>query len=591
MARKKRKAVKSPPSVSHSVPLAETGGRSAWGLPALGILALVFSWLAALGGVSDGAVDWRYIFGHDNLRAYGVFRDLFMDDGYPASGWTHGGAPNYFPDFALFWAPLALGADLRVAGYLFSLLQVGFAAAGWILVCDFVFGKSPVRRAVVLLLHAATFLLLAWRESHLFHLQMGGMWHYGAWACVPWLWWFSLRMLDSPLQFGKAAALVLALAVAVASDILVVPWFAAAAAFAVLFSANLKKSAVFIAALSVGTAVGLIIARVIPFDSTVSRLGYIFQGDVRWGDYILPLLALRRNLSGIASMDPLEFAVTLAFAAAVCVQFPRVLKEFGGKQARRREFRPRLFVLLMIPACLAATVAGYVASKYHAILHQFHPVETMRHILPLVYLPLFAGWALLEWKGPRWRIRTPALMTAACAAAIAIAVPKVARMDFAAMDPFGSPFQKCFAENARRLGWTSGVMGLHFLMPMFANPDAKMENYIMGGVVWREEEGAFVVSGGAGTANTNRMSDEVQFAVVNAHKGRLFGKPPRVEDAGCPLSHQYPCTGDSAVLRVLDPPAEQRVGGGPAEIVECAGIALYHYDPPLPVFPPESASE
>ena len=590
MARKKHKAGKRPADISPALPPL-SGGRDAWLLPLLGVLALVFSWLAALGGVADGSVDWRYIFAHDSLRPYGMFRDLFVDDGYPVLGWTHGGSPYYFPDTVFQWALFALGADLRVAGYLFPLTQVGFAAAGWILVCDFVFGKSPVRRAAVLLLHAATFLLLAWRESHLFHLQMSAMWHYGAWTCIPWLAWFSLRMLGSPPQLGKAAALIAALAVVAASDAAIAAWFVAPAGLAALLSSPPKKSAVFIAALAVGLAVGLTAAAVIPYDSLRSRADQFLGGDFRWSDYLLPLLAFRRGLGNMAASDPLELAVMLAFAAAVCVRLARAIKEFGGKKAKRGEFRPRLFVLLMIPACLAVTFAGYVVSKYHAILYHYHPIETLRYILPVFFLPLFSGWALLEWKPPRWKIRAPALAAAACAAAIAVSIPKIARMDFAAMDPFGSPFQKCFAENARRLGWTSGAIGLHFQMPMFANPDAGIENYVIGGVVWREEEGAFVVDGNAKSANRHRIPDEVQFVVQRAHKGRLFGKPPRAGDEGCPLSFQYPCTGDSTVIQVLDPPAEMRIGGGPAEVVECAGVALYHYDPPLPVAPPKSSPE
>ena len=153
---------------------------------------------------------------------------------------------------------MALGVDLRVALYVFSLLQVAFAVAGWILVCDFLFGKNPVRRAVVLLLHAATFLHLAWLESHLFFLQIIGLWHYGAWACVPWLLWLSLRALDGSKRgaLPQYMALTGALAVATASDLLIVSWFVAPAALAAVFSSRPKAAAIFIAALGAGSPVG-----------------------------------------------------------------------------------------------------------------------------------------------------------------------------------------------------------------------------------------------------------------------------------------------------------------------------------------------
>ena len=581
MTKKKRKTVKGEGGAPVAAPVVASGWESI-ALPALGALALVFSWLAALGGVSDGSIDWRIMFNDDNWRAYGVFHDLFVDEEYSASGWTHGGSPFYFPDVAFQWALFALGVDARVTLYLFPLMQVGFAAAGWILVCDFVFGKSPARRAAVLLLHAATFLLLGWRESHLFYLQMTGMWHYGAWVCVPWLLWLSLRMLDSPRpEPGKTAALILALAVVTASDQIIAPWFTAPVALVALLSAQFKKSAVFIAALAAGTAAGVIIAALIPFQSGVPfGLAKFLKGDFQWINYLLPLLALRRHFSVVASMDPFEFAVMLAFAAAVCAQLARAIKGLGAKKVKRETFRPRLFTLLMIPACLASTLGGFVLSKGHGILYFKHPIELMRYAYPLFYLPLFAGWALLSWNARRWKIRPAAMAAAACAAAVAISIPKLARIDFAAMDPFGTPFQKCFAENARRLGWTSGILPYKFLMPLFVNPDSKIENYARGRMVWRDGGRAFVEVRSA-AANHKRGSDEAQFEVITPHNGRFFQNPPRAGDKGCPVSNPLPCTTTTDPFNLQVHLDRKRIRGGPTEIVECAGIAIYHYDPPL----------
>ena len=88
---------KRPANISRSAArAAQFGGRDAWLLPLLGALALIFSWLAALGGVSDGTVDLRTIFDNDTLRASAAFRDMFLDDGYSASGWTHGKSPLLF---------------------------------------------------------------------------------------------------------------------------------------------------------------------------------------------------------------------------------------------------------------------------------------------------------------------------------------------------------------------------------------------------------------------------------------------------------------------------------------------------------------
>ena len=559
-----------------------SGGRDAWILPALGWLALVFAWLAALGGVSDGSIDWRKTFDHDALRSYGVFRDLFGGEGYSALDWWLSKAPSYFPDFAFQWALFALGVDLQAALYIFPLTQVAFAAAGWILVCDFLFGKSPVRRAAVLLAHAATFLSLAWDESQIFNLQMVSVYHYGAWACVPWLLWLSLRMLDAPppsARPGRIAALVFALTIVTASNLLIAPWFLIPSALAALLSARFKQSAVFIAVLAAGTALGLAVAGAIPYDNAVSIKHRYQTYDTSWASWLNVLIPLRGHLVETVSRDPLKCMVMLAFAAALCVKLAPKLRELGAKQARR-EFRPRLFVLLLILISIIVPVAALINHGNILATYLVHPITALRYLFPTFFFPLFVGWALLEWKTPRWRIRPAALAAAACAAALALSVPKLTRIDFAAMDPFATPFQKCFAENARRLEWTSGIAPIHFVLQMFANPDAGMENYNWVRIKWAEAGRSSLLSP-FGIVNHNRRGEEAQFVVSNARNGRIFFRPPRTSDQGCPFDNYGPCLGWEGVGDIVTDGAVKGAFGEPAEIVECAGIGLYHYDPPL----------
>ena len=582
MTQKKRGKAKRSAGVASALPQLSSG-RGEWILPALGALALILAWLAALGGAADGSIDWRKTFDHDSLRSYGVFRDLFGGEGYSAAGWGHGKAPSYFPDFAFQWALFALGVDLQAALYIFPLMQVGFAAAGWMLVCDFLFGKSPTRRAAVLLAHAATFLSLAWDESQIFNLQMVSVFHYGAWACVPWLLWLSMRMLELPRPHpGRIAALVLALAVITASNLLIAPWFTAPAALAVLLSARFKQCAVFIAVLAAGTVLGLAIDHAIPYDNAVSlkeRFQYQASSVSRWVSWLHVLIPLRWHLAETVSRDPLKVAAMLAFAAALCVKLAPELRKFGAKKTRG-EFRPRFFVLLLMPISIAVAVASQINHGSILATYLVHPITAMRYLFPMFFYPLFVGWALLEWKAPRWQIRPAALAAAACAAALALSVPKLTRIDFAALDPFATPFQKCFAENARRLEWTSGMAPLHFGMQMFANPDAGMENYNWIRVL-RAEAGRSSMASLFGFVNHRRRGKEVQFVVSNARNGLVFFHPPRASDQGCPLNDYEPCRGWEETSDIITDRAVKGAFGEPAEIVECAGIGIYHYDPPL----------
>ena len=197
--------------------------------------------LRMLGGIADGALDFRLIFDIDTLRPRVFFRELF-EEGRSVDGLRQSRAPYFFPDYAFQWVMFALGANLTVALYLFSLAQVALTA-GWLdfglrLSCS---EKSPFRRAAVLLLHALAFLVLARGNADALYTHMTGHFHYGAWSALPWLLWLSFRVLCSDarrrgksgrfIPSGPAAALVAFLSVSVASDLLIVPWFAAPAAF------------------------------------------------------------------------------------------------------------------------------------------------------------------------------------------------------------------------------------------------------------------------------------------------------------------------------------------------------------------------
>ena len=123
---------------------------------------------------------------------------------------------------------------------------------------------------------------------------------------------------------------------------------------------------------------------------------------------------------------------------------------------------------------VATAVWGHTNPAYHS-----HPVKSLRYELPLIFFPLFAGWALLP--PPNWRFAARAGL-AGCAAAIAISIPKMTRIDFAAMDPFGTPFQKCFAENAQNRKWTGGISNFYFALPLHHNPNAGRGKLHMGGL-------------------------------------------------------------------------------------------------------------
>ena len=592
MARKKRKAVKSPP-LSRPVPPAETGRHSVWLFPALGILTLVLAWLAMLGGFADGTTGMRAIFHVDAPVARVQFRELFLRE----DGWTTtGGAPYYFPDLLIQYALAALGAGLAVAIYLVSLLHAALSAAGWILVCDFLFGKSPARRLAVLLLHSLPLLIVAWRGADLFLVQLLPIFHYGAWAALPWLLWLSLRVLEpvgrkqsGRFPVGFSACLFVLLALVVASDFFIAPWFVAPAGAVVVLLAwagkmERRRAVRFVVLLAAGFVFGVAIKGL---PALVGLENWKATRDFSAEKSFRALGLLFRHLWNAATRNPAEAAVWLVFVAAMswraAAVFDSSLRRRTPKALEVPDGFKHSLAALFPPAAalstLAVAVAAGLAPDYFGYMSPDAPDGVtvgaeLRYFLPALFFPLFVGWALLPGiRFGAWVLLAAAALTAA------LSVPKAARIDFAALNPFGTPFYQCFAENAQRLNWRSGIGALSFSTMLTEVPGAEMERMMAVGTFRRPNPGqSFIVSDISFNLN---LSGEYQFAVVNGHNGRVFESPPLAGDTGCAADAPEACWHPVANNFVLDDASVRAAFGAPREEIDCAGVGLFHYDPPL----------
>ena len=202
----------------------------------------------------------------------------------------------------------------------------------------------------------------------------------------------------------------------------------------------------------------------------------------------------------------------------------------------------------------------------------------MRYTLPVFFLPLFAGWALFSWRGLP---RAKALAAGAAALMLCAAAPKAARMDWAALDMFASPFHQCFAENARRLEWTGGVTTNSFSpMMLMADPNAGVKRGLPVGVFRREGAGQSFMVADLLTGSTNWVSGEFQFVLANWAGGRIYAglSSPYAGDKGCP---EEECAAKLSPNFMMDAATARAAFGEPQEIVNCEGIHFLHYDPPL----------
>ena len=512
-------------------------------------------------------------------------------------GVSAGPAPYFFPDLAIRWALTGLGADLAVSLYLAPLLQTALAAAGWVLVCDFLFGKSPARRFVVLALHALPLLIVAWRGADVFYAHLLTQFHYGAWAVAPWLLRLSLQVLepgggkkeDAFPPVVLSAGLVALLSATAASDLFIAPWFVApmgGSAVLLALAGRLAWRRVF---QFVGLlAAGLVLGRFVLFEFGVS-LGfeaakYTPGKELGLGATFQAMGVTLAHLWNLAGRNPAEAAVYLVFlfaagwrAAAALKpslrgRIPSALKVPEGlRHSLAAVFVPAAMLSTLVIAAaagLALDIFGYMDPKAPA---HFVIGNLLRYYLPVLFLPLFAGWAILPGRAFR-AAAFPAL--AVCAAAVA--APKIARIDFAALDFYGAPLYQCFAENARRLNWRAGIGALGFDRLFLEVPGAEVERMMAVGTFRRPQPGqSFIVA----DQNYNlNLSGKYDFAVLNFHNGRIFGEPPLPGEEGCADGPEACLVADNSIL---DAAAARAAFGEPKEEIECEGLGFWHYDPPL----------
>ena len=588
MARKKRKAVKSPPLVSRFAPPGETGGFSAWALPALGALALILSWLAMLGGAAESPAEFNLVFNYDTARPWLMFRDMFVVDAFPADGWRTGNTQSYIPDMALLWAIFAAGAGPVTGMWLYALAQPVLAAAGWILVCDRLFGKSPARRTAVLLAHALCLLFLAWNPPGVFLLWAMPVHHSGTWALVPWALWLLLIALDAPPthKIKLLSILFSLLCLAIASDLLFLPWMVAPALAVLLCLLALGRMragefGVFAVVLIASVPLGRVL------HSATGLEAHRNVGDIIWNVNADGLAAIPTGFAGwfanLAGNYPLE---ALVFALFAFLAAWRAIGALRPSWAPVRIFaepkgRGALFMALFAPASMAATVcavhvnSGGILDENHPGFNELFYSHYHRYVFPLVWFPLFVGWALFPWRAKLFRVRPVALALGASLVVFAASAPKSLAVRFSALDPFNTPFHRCFEGAAARLNWSGGVASFP-VMSMLANERAHLERILPVGAARRGPGRSRLYVDWVGI-NRHYFSGEFQFVYVPAFKGRLFRAPPRDEnDQGEPMSDN-----PLDFHLFLDDAAVRGAFGDPAEIVECAGVGLYHYDPPL----------
>ena len=593
MARKKRKAARDiPPKSSPS--LSAAAGKWSAALPAFGALALLLAWLSFLGALSAGHLNWNDIMDGDTVHPWRMLNDI-RGGAAALADYEHPGSWMWIPDFAILWGLYLAGADVVFGALALPLLQTALSAAGWILVCDFLFGKSPVRRAAILILHALPFLIVSHNGLDLFYHQTVPRWRYGIWAATPWLWWLSLRALTTAESGRRQAPALLALAAATAAvaagELLLLSWFvapaiAAALGLCILGKMRRNEFAVFVAALLAGFFIG----RALGGELGVGRHGQNLRFDFAHfaaifgvARHILATLAARNPVEGLVWAGFVVFALAGLFAALSG-------RRTGGWPLEPPKSRGAVFVALLIPAAMLIPLLAVLPQIHFGV--QLDPgkfyASSHRYFLPLLYLPLFVGWALLPWKFPALSHNALPLCAAAAVLVAVAATPRALSISAQGLDPFASPFHKCFAQNARRLNWRAGISANGPRPQLRENPDAGIERMMIAGV--RRGQGAPEISLLSISHNYWRYG-EFQFVGLNGFNGRVFHTAPAAAEPGCPAERAAECVYPGHYGGVVDDASVRAVFGEPAEVIDCQGFGFFHYDPPLRFDPPDNPKE
>ena len=550
-------------------------------------LSLLACFAAALGGISEGVVAARHLFNVDSAYLYKLFRDIFLTD-LDVSGFRLSTSPMLFPDMLLFSWPLhALGIGWHPAMLVFILTQTVFGAVGWMLVCARLGGGAACQCAA-LLAWAAQILGMAY-GAKIFIAQAHGGLHFGAWVCAPWLLWLALpdnREKESPPS--RLIALALALAVCIGSDLLVVIWFAApaAAAAALLFLRgrwSAPCAAKFLSVLALGSAAGALLRK-----GTLLFFTPSVQGDdfTSFNPEKISGAAdtLVRFFVFAAGEYRLLTLVWLAFAALALLCLRRALS------AKSRETNARTFVLAYMPAMMILTLLAIIAVGNVQVAEWTGDqiwVAT-RYFTPVLFLPLFVGWAVPPVCGffarPPFAGRERAAIAALAAALALVAAPKIAAIQPERLSPYNTPFHRCVSDAAKSRGWRAAIGSIWMTSELMLDPDNGIERELTV-LNPRHLRGQLGAVGRPGDPlwvewtinNRHQFNGEFDFAIVNLRNELYFRLPG---PAACSRARGRFCGADP---HAIDGEILRRTFGEPSEILECDGVGIFAYDPPVRV--------
>ena len=564
----------------------------------LGWLAMIMSFVAALGFADTETA--HYILIGDSVNALAGFSGILSDE-FGADGFLFNYA-GYFPDVLLSLPLLWLGLEPHIALAAYAFLWAALMATGWMLVCERL-GGGAIIQSLSLFAVALQFLVLAYPGGEFVVLPMLVLHHGGVWAIIPWM---LLSVINAHSYLGKITLFALLVACEL-SDLIIAPWFVAPCIVALIISTYKR---IIHKTYATECCVVMIAATIIGYLARNINWLFTLQGVNTNKTSIPNMINHLKNDWSLLNVYPIFATIIIIYFILMAYMSIRILmerkKNRKNKKARKKSYSYSsldiqssiILTVLILTGIMAASYLGkfklltYLVEKDSPLQYI---ITSFRYAMPFYNLPLFVGWCLMPifYKALlKNKVNIPILIIdkisrppplyipiGIAAIIITFSIYPIIELKNKNLNPFNSPYMKCINANAKQYNWT-GVIGVYnwWNLPLLDKSNSIKQLLPIEIAAYDKETNAPLVVVNWNTVNRHMFHGEFQVVALDNYNGNDFSVMPRnIYDqcsGKCNFTEKHP-------FHRIDESIAKIAFGKPDKILECEGVGLYYYDPPI----------
>lgn len=545
----------------------------------LAVSAFAVSIAAVYGALLNGDLfSHGLVFSSDNVWHFLMWQDVRAGI-FSFGEWNlqNASALFMFTDLPIIWAIYWLtGGSLATGGHFLGVVMMLLNALAWMLVSDRIFGKDPLRRAVIFILASMTGASVAnGAFGPLGDFLIIG--HFSTWVVAGFGVFLFLSAACARRLMFSFLLFILCLA-GVASDPILTVWFvvpatAAGVLWAVLFRTT---SPVFP---SVAGIAGFICSPLLKGYFVETGKGTIqYSGFGSLEQVVTALENVGTWAAETAARHPVLAVLWVLFFTLLAVEVFKSVRNTRSNRGRYLDNTEpeRLFVPLFFLFTSGASVGAAVLSGNFFIEVSSEAVLSGRYFIPARAAALFIGWAFL----PTVVRIAPSVRTLAVAAVAlaAVCAPRalVLKDNGAAFVNYYPPSAQCFDKGVRRFGLKKGLATYWWTKSTMAVSKAEVQ--IAQVSVYFSREGNILLYPWKFGIADRFYEGPFDFIIANNTKG-----PPDRDWCtayGCPDSPRDPLS-----TYILSPDRARafaaQLGRQPSAVFKCEGAEVLVFKPPL----------